>query len=122
MLKILGFGNETGIDLPSEDEGRVPDREWKKEYFKDSVEYTVWFPGDTVNMAIGQGDLLVTPLQMAMVYSTVANRGIQYEPHLVKEVQGTSMAISALKALWKTGRTLNLMSIIWNLLRMDSTL
>ena len=83
----FGFGSITGIDLPYEDEGRVPDREWKKEYFKDRVEYSVWFPGDSINMAIGQGDLLVTPLQMAMVYSTVANRGIQYEPHLVKEIK-----------------------------------
>jgi len=82
-----GFGAETGIDLPFEDAGRVPDRQWKKEYFKDSVEYTVWFPGDTVNMSIGQGDLLATPLQTAMVYSTLANRGIQYEPHLLMETR-----------------------------------
>ncbi len=83
----LGLGRETGIDLPFEDAGVVPDREWKAEYFADSVEYTVWFPGDTVNMAIGQGDILVTPLQMAVVYSTVANRGINYEPHIVKEIK-----------------------------------
>ncbi len=85
--KNFGLGSKTGIDLPFEDEGVVPDREWKAEYFADSVEYTVWFPGDTVNMAIGQGDILVTPLQMAVVYSTVANRGIQYEPHIVKDVK-----------------------------------
>jgi len=91
----LGFGSETGIDLPYEDPGRVPDREWKKEYFQDTVEYTVWFPGDTVNMAIGQGDLLVTPLQMALVYSTVANRGVQYEPHLVKEIRDQFGSISS---------------------------
>jgi len=85
--RMFGFGQETGIDLPSEDEGRVPDREWKKEYFADRIENTVWFPGDTVNMSIGQGDLLVTPLQMAVAYSIIANRGIQYEPHLVKEIK-----------------------------------
>ena len=83
----FGFGGTTGIDLPFEDEGRVPDREWKKEYFEDKVEYSVWFPGDTVNMAIGQGDMLVTPLQMAVAYSTAANRGIQYEPRMVKEIK-----------------------------------
>ncbi len=83
----FGFGEATGIDLPFEDEGRVPDREWKKEYFEDAVEYTVWFPGDTVNMAIGQGDMLVTPLQMAVAYAAAANRGIQYEPHLVKDIK-----------------------------------
>ena len=85
--RMFGFGQETGIDLPSEDEGRVPDREWKKEYFADRIENTVWFPGDTVNISIGQGDLLVTPLQMAVAYSIIANRGIQYEPHLVKEIK-----------------------------------
>jgi penicillin-binding protein 2 len=83
----FGLGSKTGIDLPFEDTGVVPDREWKAEYFADSIEKTVWFPGDTVNMAIGQGDILVTPLQMAVVYSTVANRGIMYEPHIVKEVK-----------------------------------
>ena len=85
----FGFGTGTGIDLPFEDEGRVPDREWKKEYFEDKIEYTVWFPGDTINMAIGQGDMLVTPLQMAVAYSIAVNRGIQYEPHLVKEIRDT---------------------------------
>jgi len=84
--RLFGFGDYTGIDLPTEDKGRVPDREWKKEYFKERIENTVWFPGDTVNMSIGQGDLLVTPLQMAMAYSIIANRGIQYQPHLIKEI------------------------------------
>jgi len=83
----FGFGSKTGIDLPSEDKGRIPDREWKKEYFKENVENTVWYPGDTVNMSIGQGDILVTPLQMAMVYATVANKGIQYQPHLVMGIK-----------------------------------
>lgn len=99
----FGFGGITGIDLPFEDEGRVADREWKKEYFKDRVEYSVWFPGDTVNMAIGQGDLLVTPLQMALAYSTAANRGIQYEPHLVKEIRdpGGELFVESTISNWK---------------------
>jgi len=85
--RMFGFGQGTGIDLPSEDAGLVPDREWKKEYFADRIENTVWYPGDTVNISIGQGDLLVTPLQMAVAYSIAANRGIHYEPHLVKEIR-----------------------------------
>ena len=86
-LRTFGFGTATGIDLPSEDEGLVPDKEWKKDYFKDKPGYTVWFPGDTVNMAIGQGDLLVTPLQLAQAYSILANRGLEYKPYLAKEIK-----------------------------------
>jgi len=85
--RIFGFGKATGIDLPYEDGGLVPDREWKKDYFKDRPEYSIWFPGDTVNMAIGQGDLLVTPLQMAQAFSIIANHGIQFKPYLVKEIK-----------------------------------
>jgi len=86
-LRIFGFGSVTGIDLPSEDPGLVPDKEWKKDYFKDQPEYTVWFPGDTVNMAIGQGYLLVTPLQLAQAYSILANRGLEYKPYLAEEIK-----------------------------------
>lgn len=86
-LRIFGFGAATGIDLPGEDKGLVPDKEWKKDYFKDKPGYSVWFPGDTVNMVIGQGDLLVTPLQLAQAYSILANRGLKYEPYLAKEIK-----------------------------------
>ena len=86
-LRIFGFGSATGIDLPNENEGLVPDKEWKKDYFKDQPEYSVWFPGDTVNMTIGQGDLLVTPLQLAQAFSILADRGIKYMPYLVKEIR-----------------------------------
>jgi len=47
----------------------------------------IWFPGDTVNMAIGQGDLLVTPLQLALAYSIIANGGIKYTPHLAMQAK-----------------------------------
>jgi len=86
-LRIFGFGSETGIDLPYEDKGLVADKKWKKDYFKNQPGYSVWFPGDTVNMAIGQGDLKVTPLQMAQAFSILANRGIEYTPYLVKEIR-----------------------------------
>lgn len=85
--RIFGFGTVTGIDLPYEDDGLVADREWKKDYFKDQIEYSAWFPGDTVNMAIGQGDLLVTPLQMTQAFSILANRGMKFKPYLVKEIR-----------------------------------
>lgn len=85
--RIFGFGSETGVDVPGEGTGLVPDEEWKKEYFKDQKENTVWFPGDTVNMSIGQGDLTATPLQMAQAFSIIADRGIKYRPHLIKEIR-----------------------------------
>lgn len=85
--RLFGFGSKTGIDLPYEDEGLVPDSEWKQEYFKSQVEKTVWYPGDTVNMSIGQGDLLATPLQLAQAYMMLANRGIYHPPHLVGEIK-----------------------------------
>jgi penicillin-binding protein 2 len=93
--KIFGFGSKTGVELPDEEEGLVPDTEWKKEYFKNQTGKSVWFPGDTVNMAIGQGDLLVTPLQMAQAFSILAEYGIKYEPHLVKEIKDNEEVLSA---------------------------
>ncbi len=80
----FGFGTLTGIDLPSEAKGRVPDKAWKRERYKYNPQYRVWLPGDTVNMAIGQGDLLVTPLQMANAYAAIANSGTLYKPHVAK--------------------------------------
>lgn len=90
--KLLGFGAKTGIDLPSEDPGLIPDKAWKKEWFKNDKANSIWFPGDTVNMGIGQGDLLVSPLQLAYAYMTLANRGKQYVPHVLKEIKNESGA------------------------------
>ncbi len=73
---ILGVGSETGIDLPGEDPGLLPTPAWKMEHLNES-----WVVGDTVNMAIGQGYLLVTPLQVA-VYTTVIATGKKPVPHL----------------------------------------
>lgn len=84
--RILGFGEPTGIDLPNEESGIIPDKTWKKEWFKNDKANSVWFPGDTVNMSIGQGDVLVTPLQMAYSYMAVADRGIQHVPHILKDI------------------------------------
>ena len=85
--KLLGFGDITGIDLPNETAGVIPDKAWKKEWFKNDKANSIWFPGDTVNMGIGQGDVLVSPLQLAYAYMTLANRGKQYTPHVLKEIK-----------------------------------
>lgn len=84
--RAFGLGSKTGIDLPGEVAGRVPDAEWKKEYNANYPEYQMWLPGDTVNMAIGQGDLLTTPLQMASVYAGIGNGGTVMKPHVLREV------------------------------------
>ena len=65
FARRFGFGSDSGIDLPGEAEGRIPDAAWKAAYNENYPEYQKWLPGDTVNLAIGQGDLLVTPLQLA---------------------------------------------------------
>jgi penicillin-binding protein 2 len=86
--KSMGLGAETGIDLPGEVPGRVPDAAWKKAYNKFYPEYQQWLPGDTVNMAIGQGDLLLTPLQLTSVYAALGNGGKVMKPHVLKAVLG----------------------------------
>lgn len=83
----FNLGKKTGIDLVSEMDGRVPNPEWKKQFNKDNKAYQVWYPGDTVNMAIGQGDLLATPLQMAVLYAGIANNGEFVRPHLMKSLE-----------------------------------
>ena len=81
--KKYGLGSKTNIDLPSEKSGLVPDDSWKKSALNQS-----WYPGDSVNLSIGQGSLLTTPVQIASLISTVAAEGISYKPRLVKEIKG----------------------------------
>lgn len=88
FARQFGFGTVLGIDLPGEADGRVPDAAWKKAYNEDYPEYQRWLPGDTVNMSIGQGDMLVTPLQVASSYATIANGGSVIRPHVLKQVLG----------------------------------
>lgn len=80
-VRRFGFGQTSGIDLPGESPGRVPDKEWKRREGK-TDEDKIWKPGDEVNLCIGQGDLLVTPLQLAVAYSAVANKGKVLVPRL----------------------------------------
>lgn len=78
---MFGLGTQTGIDLAGEASGFLPSKEWKE-----ATKGERWYIGDTYHLAIGQGDLLVTPLQVAAYTCVFANGGALYRPHLVKEV------------------------------------
>ena len=112
--KAFGFGSETGIDLPGEASGRIADRAWKREYYKSMKDYYcgiadkpqdsktsdfvyrfarefciegfAYRAGDAVNFAIGQGDTIVTPLQLARGYAALANGGTLYAPRVAKAI------------------------------------
>ncbi|HEX7455324.1 MAG TPA: penicillin-binding protein 2 [Gallionella sp.] len=85
FLSRFGFGKKTGIDLEGETSGLLPSQEWKQKRFKQK-----WYAGDTVSVGIGQGYSLVTPLQLASATATLANDGIGYKPHLVREIRNSS--------------------------------
>jgi len=78
--RAYGVGERTGIDLPGESRGNIAGREWKRARLKEG-----WYQGDTVNYSIGQGYLLMTPLQLARAYAAVANGGRLVEPRLNSE-------------------------------------
>jgi len=79
--QLFGLNDKLGIDIPAEASGFLPTKEWKVE-----VKGERWYIGDTYHLAIGQGDLLVTPLQIATYTAAIANGGTLYQPHLVKEI------------------------------------
>jgi len=80
-LEKFGLGAKTGIDLPGEVSGLIPTPEWKE---KNKNE--MWYLGDTYHMAIGQGDVLTTPLQMAVSTAAIANNGEVLKPHFVRKI------------------------------------
>lgn len=88
FLEQFGFNELSGIDLPQESNGVVPDRQWKEKTFGEN-----WYLGDTYNFSIGQGNLLVTPLQLAVGYSALANGGKIVQPTLVKKVLSANQSV-----------------------------
>lgn len=108
--KMFGFGKETGLDLPGEASGRIADRRWKRAYWKSNKDYYcklgkkpgndflhrfarefcvegfAYRAGDAVNFAIGQGDTIVTPLQLARAYAALSNGGTLWEPRVAKAI------------------------------------
>lgn len=90
IARQFGLGQRTGIDLPIDAAGLIPDPEWRRKVNADKPALARWYPGNTLNMSIGQGDVLTTPLQMALVASAVANGGTLWKPHLLKEVRDSN--------------------------------
>jgi penicillin-binding protein 2 len=112
--RLFGFGTKTGIDLPSESAGRLPDRAWKKAWHEENKDFYCNYrerakksqlttllieiarencldgdkvrAGDAVNFSIGQGDVLATPLQIAMMYTALGNGGTLYSPQIAKAI------------------------------------
>jgi len=90
MARRLGLGDISGIGLPGEQKGLIPTEAWKK-----SVRNERWAPGDTLNVGIGQGDVLATPLQLAIMTARVANGGLGVKPRLVRPATGVETAPDA---------------------------
>src|SRR5574340_790196 len=84
FLSRFGFGKKTGVDLEGETSGLLPSQEWKMRRYQQK-----WYAGDTVSVGIGQGYNLVTPMQLAHATATLANNGVAYKPHLVREVRSS---------------------------------
>lgn len=82
----VGLGHKTGIDLVGESAGVIPTMAWIQKWRRPPL----WYPGDTVNFGIGQGEVSVTPLQMACLAALVANRGESFRPHLVRNILDAS--------------------------------
>jgi penicillin-binding protein 2 len=80
--EMFGFGEVTGIDLPGEKSGHVPTRAWKERIF-----HLPWFPGNTVQLSIGQGYLISTPLQLVQLFDLTAMQGRAMRPHVLKRVE-----------------------------------
>lgn len=86
-LVSMGFGYRLGIDLPSEKRGFIPNSQFYTKAFKTEK----WYAQNVISIAIGQGEILATPLQVANLGATIANRGFFYTPHVVKQVQDTPL-------------------------------
>ena len=92
--KLFGYGKPTGVDLPDEVKGIVPGRIWKRLQRKDG-----WYEGETLNYAIGQGYLLVTPIQVVCMTAIIANKGSLVRPYLVKQIGADPVSNAKSKGL-----------------------
>jgi penicillin-binding protein 2 len=89
--EMFGFGKPTGVDVGPEASGLVPTIGWREQHFTSAVD-KLWKPGDSIELAVGQGDLLATPLQMARLYAALANGGKLVTPHVLMDVESPNGA------------------------------
>jgi penicillin-binding protein 2 len=90
FMQPFGFGRKTGVDIEGELTGILPSRDWKRKYFaKAREEQKRWIIGDQISIGIGQGYNAFTPLQVAHAMAILANNGVVYKPHLVKNIRNT---------------------------------
>jgi penicillin-binding protein 2 len=90
----FGLGGVSGVDLPNEAPGLIPDPAWKERLFK-----APWYPGETISVSIGQGQVLATPLQMARMMAVIANGGRLVQPHVVRLVAGKPVSYGQPRSL-----------------------
>ncbi len=90
----FGLGSVSGVDLPSEASGLIPDPAWKERLYK-----VPWYQGETISVSIGQGQVLATPLQMARMMAAVANGGRLVQPHIVRLIAGKPAPYAAPKSM-----------------------
>ena len=83
----MGYGYPLGVDLPHERRGFIPNTE----FYNNSFRGNKWSANSIISISIGQGEILATPLQIANLCATIANRGFFFTPHIVKEIEGTSI-------------------------------
>jgi penicillin-binding protein 2 len=90
------MGKPTGVDIPGEVKGLVPTKEWREQHYENEVD-KLWTPGHSLFLAIGQGNLEATPLQLAVAYAAIANGGTVVTPHLgLKIVNGAGKVVQKL--------------------------
>ena len=97
MAQLLGFGSQSGIQLPFEKKGRIGGAKLKQQLFESNPdaynpygESSQWLPGDNINTGIGQGFVSVTPVQLANAFGTFANGGTLFSPNIVERVVSRS--------------------------------
>ena len=122
----LGFGHATGVDIPGEAAGLVPTPAWLRRTYTKKTDPTgwridsLWKPGNSINLAIGQGDLLATPLQVAVRYAAIANDGYLVTPHLglsITSPEGTPLQSLPFTAPRDLGIAPSYLALLRNALR-----